>query len=139
MNTNTEIATQDMEIISVAKTQEVDPNFFAAASQAAANLKKLKPVMQLTAEYVELTKPGDSFVGIYAGLTKINVTNKKTGELEEVEAARFITENRKMVLNAGWVLVNEIKKSGIPMGAPLQIEYTGKKENTKIYSVTLLG
>jgi len=25
------------------------------------------------------------------------------------------------------------------MGAPLQIEYTGKKENTKIYSVTLLG
>ena len=138
-NPNTEIATQDAEIVSVAKSQEVDPQFYAAAAAAAAGLKKLKPVMQLTAEYVELAKPGDTFAGVYAGITTINVADKLTGELKQVEAARFITEDKKMVLNAGWVLVNEIKKAGVPMGAPLLVEFKGKKENTKIYSVTLLG
>jgi len=138
-NPNTEIATQDAEIVSVAKSQEVDPQFYAAAAAAAAGLKKLKPVMQLTAEYVELAKPGDVFSGVYAGITTINVADKVTGELKQVEAARFITEEKKMVLNAGWVLVNEIKKAGVPMGAPLLVEFKCKKENTKIYSVTLLG
>lgn len=138
-NPNTEIATQDAEIVSVAKSQEVDPQFYADAAAAAAGLKKLKPVMQLTAEYVELAKPGDTFAGVYAGITTINVADKLTGELKQVEAARFITEDKKMVLNAGWVLVNEIKKAGVPMGAPLLVEFKGKKENTKIYSVTLLG
>jgi hypothetical protein len=129
----------EMEIVSVAKAQTLDQSFLEKSVNDAANIKKLKPVMQLTAEYVELSKPGESFVGVYAGLTSINVADKETGELKEIEAARFITPDKKMILNAGWVLVNELKKIGIPLGAPLQVTYSHKKENTKIYTIALLG
>jgi hypothetical protein len=32
------------------------------------NLSKLKPVMNLTADYIELEKPTDSFRGIFIGI-----------------------------------------------------------------------
>ena len=111
---------------------------FSDAIERSANVDKLKPLMTLTADYIELEKPSESFRGIYVGLQEMNITDKATGELKSLKAARFII-NKKIYINAGAVLVGELQRGNIPVGTPLQVTYERKEGNTKIYSITLLG
>jgi len=101
------------------------------------NVEKAKKGLTLTAEYIELTKVGDSFRGVYIGLGEVNVTDKQTGELKPLKAARFLISG-KVFINAGIVLVDEINRAGVPVGTPMEVTYTEKKGNTKIYQLTLL-
>jgi hypothetical protein len=104
---------------------------------ASSKLDKLKPAVQLSSTYVELEKVGDAFRGIYAGLTQITVNDKDTGEVREMAAARFIIDG-KIRLNAGSVLISELKQVGVPVGTPLEVKYSRKEGRTKIYELTLL-
>jgi len=110
----------------------------AQAVERSEKLDKMAPVMTLTAEYIELQKPGESFKGVFVGTQRMKVTNKSTGEQKELDAARFII-NKRIWINAGAVLIGELKRANIPTGTPLQVTYERKDGNTKIYSITLLG
>jgi hypothetical protein len=100
------------------------------------NLSKLKPVMNLTADYIELEKPSYSFRGIFIGIGEINVTDKVTGELKSIEASRFLVD-KQVKINAGVSLVRETKN--VPVGTAVQVTYERKEGNVKIYSIALLG
>jgi hypothetical protein len=102
------------------------------------SLDKMQSVMKLTAKYIELEKPSESFRGVFIGMGEINVNDKNTGEVKSIPAARFII-NKQVFINAGAVLVTEINRSGVPVGTPLEVTYERKEGNTKIYSITLLG
>ena len=111
---------------------------FSELLEASANVEKLKPQVTLTAEYIELEKPSESFKGIFIGLQVMGVTDKQTGEIKEIMAARFLI-NKKVYINAGVTLVNELKRASVPVGTPLLVTYIRKEGNAKIYELTLLG
>ena len=117
--------------------QVTDVNFQALIAQSE-KLQALKPVINLSAEYIEVEKVGESFRGIYIGKQKMQVTDQATGETREIEGVRFLID-KQVKINAGVVLVNEIDRSGINVGTPVEVTYTAKKGNVKIYSLTLLG
>jgi hypothetical protein len=122
----------------ITTTNVFDPAQLEQFLNASEKLKSKKPVLQLTAEYMELSKPGENFRGIYQGLTTISVTDKATGETIEKAAARFIV-NRKICLNAGTSLVRELKQSNLPSGTPVEVTYMKKEGNLKIYAVSILA
>lgn len=68
----------------------------------------------------------------------MGVTDKATGEQKELVAARFLI-NKKVYINAGVTLVNELKRASVPVGTPLQVTYIRKEGNAKIYEIALLG
>lgn len=111
---------------------------FAELVLKSESLDKLKPVMTLTASYIELEKPGESFRGVYIGTQTMTVTDQQSGELKTIKAARFLI-NKAVYINGGVVLVNEIERSQITVGAPIEVKYERKEGNTKIYSITLIG
>jgi hypothetical protein len=111
---------------------------FAELVSKSTGLDKLEQVLTLTAEYIELEKPSESFRGIFIGTQHTNMTDKATGEEKVVEAARFLI-NKQVFINMGVVLVQELKRSGVTVGTPVEITYLRKEGNTKIYQVTLLG
>ena len=99
-------------------------------------LNKLKPVITLTAEYIELEKPEDSFRGVYIGLGEISVTDQATGELKQKTSARFLID-KQVKFNAGVNLVRECKN--LDVGTPVEVTYVKKEGQVKIYSVSLLS
>ena len=101
-------------------------------------LKGMTVMMDLTAEYIELAKPGELFRGVFIGLQDMNVADKQTGEIKTLKAARFLID-KKIFINAGAVLVSEIHRSNVPFGTPLEVTYTKKDGNTKIYSIKLIA
>jgi len=115
-----------------------NPAELSALLEASTKLEDKKPVIQLTAEYIELAKPGECFRGIFIGFQKINVTDKATGESLEKEAVRFIV-NKVVKLNAGISLVREFKSANVPAGTPVEVTFVKKEGNLKIYAVTVLA
>ena len=71
----------------VAMSNEID---FASMVERSAFLSELKPLITLTAEYIELEKPSEFFDGIFIGFQDANMTDKQTGELKNLIAARFL-------------------------------------------------
>jgi hypothetical protein len=120
------------------KAIEDDQTGILAAISKSHEIENLKPVIQLTAEYIELVQPGDYFDGVFIGFQKITVKDKQSGELREIGAVRFAKQG-KIVLNAGANLVNSIKSIAMPPGTPVRVQYTKKDGNVKIYNVSLLG
>lgn len=106
--------------------------------EASTKLDKLKPVVGLSSSYIELQSVGDSFKGIFAGFTEINVNDTDTGEVRTLPAVRFVID-KHMRVNAGAVLVSECKRAGVPVGTPLEVKYERKDNKIKIYTLTLLG
>lgn len=102
------------------------------------NLEKLKPVITLTADYIELEKPSEFFNGVYIGFQPMEVVDKLTGDAKQLEAARFLID-AQVKINAGIVLVNEIKRANLSIGTPVKVTYIRKEGNTKLYTLTLLG
>jgi hypothetical protein len=111
---------------------------FTDLLELSAKVDKMKPQITLTADYIELEKPSESFSGVYIGLQVMSVTDKATGEQKELMAARFLI-NKKVYINAGVTLVNELKRASVPQGTPLQVTYVRKEGNAKIYEIALLG
>jgi hypothetical protein len=132
---NTQITTQDNATTAVAN---LDITNFAELVERSTQLEKAKPILTLTAEYIELEKPGESFRGVYIGEQTMEIADKATGEIKALVAARFLV-NKQVKINAGVVLVNEIKRAGISVGTPIEITYVKKEGNTKLYSITLIG
>jgi hypothetical protein len=111
---------------------------FAELLNLSEKVDKMKPQVTLTADYIELEKPSESFSGVFIGLQVMGVTDKATGEHKELVAARFLI-NKKVYINAGVTLVNELKRASVPVGTPLQVTYIRKEGNAKIYEIALLG
>jgi len=111
---------------------------FAQMVEDSANLGALKPVLTLTAEYIELEKPSEFFDGIFIGKQEMNVTDKQSGELKTITACRFLVD-KKVKINAGAVLVSEIDRAAIQVGTAIRVTYTAKNGNTKLYEIALLG
>jgi hypothetical protein len=111
---------------------------FTDLLELSAKVDKMKPQITLTADYIELEKPSESFSGVYIGLQVMSVTDKATGEQKELMAARFLI-NKKVYINAGVTLVNELKRASVPQCTPLQVTYVRKEGNAKIYEIALLG
>lgn len=136
--------TENTQEIAVTATTEIAvaeqqlPTNFAQLLEASANVEKLKEVVTLTNEYIELEKPSDSFKGIFVGFIQMNVTDKVTGELRTMSSAQFLI-NKKMFINGGVNLVGQLKKSNVPSGTPVKVTYTRKDGNVKVYELTLLG
>ena len=129
-----QITTQENATVSVAP----EITNFADLVAKSTMLNDLEQVVTLTAEYIELEKPSESFRGIYIGTQQMHIIDKVTGEEKTMDAVRFLI-NKQVFINAGVVLVNEIKRAGINVGTPVEVTYLRKEGNTKIYQVTLLG
>ena len=129
-----QITTQENAAVSVAP----EITNFADLVAKSTMLNDLEQVVTLTAEYIELEKPSESFRGIYIGTQQMHIIDKVTGEEKTMDAVRFLI-NKGVFINAGVVLVNEIKRAGINVGTPVEVTYLRKEGNTKIYQVTLLG
>lgn len=106
--------------------------------EASTVLSNLTPSFTLSTSYIELAKEGDSFRGIYAGMTTIDMTDQVTGEPRPQEVARFLID-KQVRINGGAVLLSELKSTGVATGTPLEVTFVEKKGKTKIYSLTLLG
>lgn len=119
----------------VAMSNEID---FASMVERSAFLSELKPLITLTAEYIELEKPSEFFDGIFIGFQDANMTDKQTGELKNLIAARFLID-KQVKINAGAVLVAELNRAKITIGTALRVTYLRKEGNTKLYTLTLLG
>ena len=143
MDIQNQNGTANAEVLAPAAQAEITNNFanienLEALLEASSNLEDLQPVIQLTSEYVELAKPGETFKGIFIGFQSMNVTDKATGEHSERTAARFLI-NKVVKINAGVSLVRELKNAGLPAGTPVQVTYVKKEGNLKIYALELLG
>ena len=85
MDNYTENGTAGTALAPAETTAEITNNFanlenLSSLLEASSNLDDLEPVIQLTSEYVELAKPGETFKGIFIGFQAMNVTNKETGD-----------------------------------------------------------
>lgn len=122
----------------LARVNEVTAAITPEMLEASTNLAKLKVAINLSPEYIELVKPGESFRGIFWGFTEITVNDQVTGEQRVIAAAAFLVD-KAIRINAGVALVGECKKSGIDKGTPVEVTFKEKKGNLKIYSLTLLA
>ena len=122
----------------LARANEVTAAITPEMLEASANLTKLKVAINLSPEYIELVKAGESFRGIFWGFTEITVNDQVTGEQRTIAAAAFLVD-KAIRINAGVALVGECKKSGIEKGTPVEVTFKEKKGNLKIYSLTLLA
>lgn len=116
----------------------IDQQDFISAMEKSQSLTKMEVLMDLTAAYVELEKVGESFRGVFIGFQDMSITDKQTGEIKRLKAARFIID-RKIYINAGAVLISEIQRANVPVGTPLEVVYTSKNGNTKVYAIKLIA
>ena len=122
----------------LARVNDVNTAITPEMLEASANLTQLKAAINLSPEYIELAKQGESFRGIFWGFTEITVNDQVTGEQRTIPAAAFLVD-KAIRINAGVALVGECKKSGIDKGTPVEVAFKEKKGNLKIYSLTLLA
>jgi len=122
----------------LARVNDVNTAITPEMLEASANLTQLKAAINLSPEYIELAKPGESFRGIFWGFTEIQVNDQVSGEQRTIPAAAFLVD-KAIRINAGVALVGECKKSGINKGTPVEVTFKEKKGNLKIYSLTLLA
>jgi len=135
-NQNQSIAHVESQVDISTISQE---DFLAAMEKSDSKaLKGMEVLMDLTAEYVELEKTGESFRGVYIGFQDMNITDKQTGESKKLKAARFLID-KKVRINAGAVLISELHRANVPVGTPLEVTYVRKDGNTKIYSIKLIA
>jgi hypothetical protein len=111
---------------------------FQSMVERSARLSELKPMITLTADYVELEKPGEYFDGIFIGWQEMEITDKQTGEAKNLKACRFLID-KQVKINAGAVLVRELERAKISVGTAVRVLYIRKEGNTKLYTLTLLG
>ena len=122
----------------LARVNDVNTAITPEMLEASANLKQLKAAINLSPEYIELVKPGESFRGIFWGFTEITVNDQVSDEQRTIPAAAFLVD-KAIKINGGVALVSMCQKSGIEKGTPVEVTFKEKKGNLKIYSLTLLA
>ena len=120
MDNNQITTTENSSPAVVSPAQTITPEVLLKAIAESEKVEQLEEVMGLSAQYVELEKPTECFKGIYLGFQDITVTDRGTGEMKTIPAARFVI-NRQVYVNAGAVLISEIKRASIPVGTPLKV------------------
>lgn len=117
-----------------------ESNFdISAMLEASTQLDKAEAVLTLSAEPISLDKVGESFRGIFIGFGTMTVTDDKVEAGQRtIPSAKFLI-NKQVRINAGVVLINELKNANVIEGTKLEVLYTKKDGNVKIYSITLLN
>ena len=111
----------------------------SAMLEASTQLDKAEAVLTLSAEPISLDKVGESFRGIFIGFGTMTVTDDKVEAGQRtIPSAKFLI-NKQVRINAGVVLINELKNANVVEGTKLEVNYTKKDGNVKIYSITLLN
>lgn len=111
----------------------------SAMLEASTQLDKAETVLTLSAEAISLEKVGESFRGIFIGFGTMTVTDEKAeGGQRTIPSAKFLI-NKQVRINGGVVLVNELKNANVVEGTKLEVTYTKKDGNVKIYSISLLN
>ena len=111
----------------------------SAMLEASTQLDKAETVLTLSAEPISLDKVGESFRGIFIGFGTMTVTDDKVEAGQRtIPSAKFLI-NKQVRINAGVVLINELKNANVVEGTKLEVNYTKKDGNVKIYSITLLN
>ena len=111
----------------------------SALLEASTQLDKAETVLTLSAEPISLEKVGESFRGIFIGFGTMTVTDTtvEAGQ-RTIPSAKFLI-NKQVRINAGVVLINELKNANVVEGTKLEVTYTKKDGNVKIYSISLLN
>jgi hypothetical protein len=111
----------------------------SAMLEASTQLDKAETVLTLSAEAISLEKVGESFRGIFIGYGTMTVTDDKVEAGQRtIPSAKFLI-NKQVRINAGVVLINELKNANVVEGTKLEVTYTKKDGNVKIYSISLLN
>lgn len=135
--------TQEVQVQSNATVEVVDVNNFdgldiEALLEKSTSLNKLETIVSLSPESITLDKVGESFRGLFMGYGEMQVNDSATDEKRILTCVKFLID-KKMCINAGAVLVSECRNANLKVGTPLEVTYTEKKGNVKIYRITLLG
>jgi hypothetical protein len=111
----------------------------SALLEASTQLDKAETVLNLSAEAISLEKVGESFRGIFIGFGTMTVTDTTVAAGQRtIPSAKFLI-NKQVRINAGVVLINELKNANVVEGTKLEVTYTKKDGNVKIYSISLLN
>lgn len=101
-------------------------------------LKKAEKGITLTRKYYEFQKPGDTLRGIFINVGYVTVKDQQNNnELKEIPSVNIMVDG-KVITNAGANLVGQFQDGIVQPGQAVEIEYVEKKENVKIYEVSLL-
>jgi len=143
-DTTTQTTQNEVQVQSNASTEIVDVNNFdgldiEALLEKSNDLKKLDTIVSLSPESITLEKVGESFRGIFMGFGEMIVNDPKEEDGKRVLPCVKFLIDKKMCINAGAVLVSECRNASLKLGTPLEVTYTEKKGNVKIYRITLLG
>ena len=81
MDIQNENGTAGIALAPAESTAEITNNFanlenLSSLLEASSALDEMEPVIQLTSEYVELSKPGETFKGIFIGFQAIKIPLK---------------------------------------------------------------
>jgi len=129
---------QDQNLNSTTEISVQSTDDIAALLEASTGLEKKKPSLSLTQKYFEFAKVGEKTRGIFFGLTTINVKDKESEDLREIKAVQWISD-KQVYINGGANLVSQVEKLNLPKGTAIEIEFTEKSGNVKIYSISLLA
>lgn len=140
VNTNlpAEVIVEGQEADHFISAQVDDGESLDAILAASRSLTAAKPVLTLTNVYKEFEKIGETFRGVYYGISNITVKDQASGELVERPAVRLINDGT-VYLNAGVNLVNQFRRNNLKVGTAVEIEYIEKQGNVKVYSLAILG
>lgn len=113
-----------------------EPNNFAKILEASRGLAEKKNVVSVTPSYMEFTTEGAEVRGIFCGFAMIS---KKAldGTLTPIKCATWM-DNGKMFMAGGVALVSEFEQRNINEGTAVQIKYTGKRGNTKLFDLAII-
>jgi len=129
---------QDQNLNSTTEISVQSTDDIAALLEASTGLEKKKPSLSLTQKYFEFAKVGEKTRGIFFGLTTINVKDKESEDLREIKAVQWISD-KQVYINGGANLVSQVEKLNLPKGTAIEVEFTEKSGNVKIYSISLLA
>lgn len=135
---NQDLPIKDQEPTNETALQVQSTEDLASLLEASTSLKAKKPSLSLTQKYFEFAKIGEKTRGIFYGLTTITVKDQASDDLREIKAVQWISD-KQVYINGGANLVSQIERLNLQKGAALEIEYTEKSGNVKVYSISLLG
>lgn len=101
------------------------------------NLDNATVGMNVSPEYFEFTTPGSKMRGIYMGKTVIHKKNKVNPAIKDaIECVMWVSKG-DTYMNGGKALVSKFDQ--LTAGTPVEIEYTGKDGEVKLFTVRILN
>lgn len=110
---------------------------FAKLVASSKSLEEKKNSVSLTPTYLQFETAGTKVRGVFCGYTTISKKDATTQELTPIKCATWM-ENGKTFMAGGVALVDEFEKRNLPIGTSVEITYTGKKGNTKLFDLSII-